>query len=253
MLSSNIFVSGSFFHLTLSTGRAAGTVSCAAPSTIALTTRGSWTTSAARREATPKGGLVSLSPRCTRDHLPAATTTDDRIVQKLHGNYWCSSTFKHLAIDHVKLFLSTSSILHSAMWNLDRVRKCGAHAEFFSPPDPRGTWQRDRIEAPLLLLLVVLCRNRRSVGRFGDDSNWIAPQVSHARDGVFAPMVRDAEMAMAMRVQRLPSMNEPPPIPCRRLALQRSLTAQNFVSASLSEVTVRRQHGRVPSTSQIAS
>jgi len=49
----------SFFRLTPPTGRAAGTVSCAAPSTIGLTTPRSSTTSVARREATPSSGSPS--------------------------------------------------------------------------------------------------------------------------------------------------------------------------------------------------
>ena len=70
----------------LSTGRAAGTVSCAAPSTIGLTMRRSWTMSAALQEATPSRFTWFLKvisqwwpPHCTA------------ILQ----NYWLFSTCKY--------------------------------------------------------------------------------------------------------------------------------------------------------------
>jgi len=78
------------------------------------------------------------------------------------------------------------------------------------------------------------CRNRRCVGRFGV-IEWKPPRVpgSHAWDG------EGAEMAMGMGVQASTRL----PIPVGDSPYSK-VFAQNFVSASLSEVTVQRQHGR---------
>ena len=163
----------SFFHLMLSTGRAAGTVSCAAPSTIGLTMRRSWTMSAALQEATPSRftWFLKVISRWWPPHCTA-------ILQ----NYWLFSTCKYW-----RWSCETISIIniHSSLCDASLLSKRSGNVA------PMLNFFFLILAGPDNEMARCCCRNRRCVGRFGV-IEWKPPRVpgSHAWDGVFAPMAK---------------------------------------------------------------
>ena len=173
----------------LSTGRAAGTVSCAAPSTIGLTMRRSWTMSAALQEATPSRftWFLKVISRWWPPHCTA-------ILQ----NYWLFSTCKYWRWSCETISINIHSSLCDASLLSKRSGNVAPMLNFFFS-DPGWTWQRD---GKVLLPEPPLCRQV-----WGD---WMeTPQGSRfTRLGWrFRAHGEGAEMAMGMGVQastRLP-------------------------------------------------